>query len=256
MDIATVVNVINETKNIKTIKFKWPKTVKPGQFVMVWIPGVDEVPMSISYSGDETGITVEAVGDATRALHALKPGDKIGIKGPLGNGFRLEGRDILAVGGGSGTAALALALEKAVKAGAKVRMAVGARSSDCLLFCDRFRELGVEVHASTDDGTEGHCGFSTEVAGKLIAEKRPDQIIACGPEPMMAVMLKIAITEKIPIQCSLERYMKCGLGICGSCQCGKYTVCGDGPVFDGETLAAIPDFGKWKRDASGNIVKF
>ena len=256
MEVATVTAIINETKNIKTVKFKLASAPKPGQFVMVWIPGVDEIPMSISYSGGESGITVEAVGEATSALHALQPGDKIGIKGPLGNGFNLKGKDILAVGGGSGTAALAIAIEMAIKAGNKVRLAVGARSSDCLLFCSRFRKLGADVHVSTDDGTEGHCGFATELAGKLINDRKPDMVIACGPEPMMAAMLKIAIKEKVPIQCSLERYMKCGLGICGSCQCGKYTVCGDGPVFDGETLVGMPDFGKWKRDASGKIQRF
>jgi dihydroorotate dehydrogenase electron transfer subunit len=256
MDIVTVTGIINETKNIKTIRFKWPAKPQPGQFVMVWIPGVDEIPMSVSYSGEEAGITVEAIGEATKAIHALKPGDRIGIKGPLGNGFKLAGKDILAVGGGSGTAALALAMESAVASGSRVRLAVGARSSDCLLFCSRFRELGVDMHVSTDDGSEGHCGFSTELAEKLISERRPDHIITCGPEPMMAATVRIAARHNIPIQCSLERYMKCGLGICGSCQCGKYTVCGDGPVFDGQILASIPDFGKWKRDAGGKIVRF
>ncbi len=256
MEIVTVTKIINETKNIKTIKFKFSKKPEPGQFLMVWIPGVDEVPMSISFSGEETGITVDAVGDATKAIHALRPGDKIGIKGPLGHGFKLSGKHILAIGGGTGTAALALAIESAISSGSEVRLAVGARSSDCLLFCTRFRELGVDVHVSTDDGTEGHCGFATELAEALITERKPDQIIACGPESMMAAMVRIASKHKIPIQCSLERYMKCGLGICGSCQCGKYTVCGDGPVFDGKTITGIPDFGKWKRDPGGRIVKF
>ncbi|MFO7618992.1 MAG: dihydroorotate dehydrogenase electron transfer subunit [Thermoplasmata archaeon] len=255
MDIVTVSRIINETKNIKTILFNWDATPEPGQFAMVWMPHVDEIPMSISYSGKEVGFTVEAVGDATKALHALKPGDRIGIKGPLGNGFKLEGNDILAVGGGSGTAALTLAAESAIAKGSAVRIALGARTSDCLLFCDRFRKLGIDVHISTDDGTEGHRGFATELAGKLIAERRPDQIIACGPEPMMVTMLGIAARENIPIQCSLERYMKCGIGLCGSCQCGKYTVCGDGPVFDGHALSEISDFGKWKRDAGGKKLR-
>jgi len=69
-------------------------------------------------------------------------------------------------------------------------------------------------------------------------------------------MVELAGRHNIPIQCSLERYMKCGLGICGSCQLGKYTVCRDGPVFTGEQLAGIEEFGKWKRDAAGNPVWF
>ena len=73
---------------------------------------------------------------------------------------------------------------------------------------------------------------------------------------LLVKMVGLAAQANIPIQCSLERYMKCGLGICGSCQCGKFTVCKDGPVFDGQTLLEIEDFGKWKRDASGKIVWF
>ncbi len=208
MEVVTITQVINETKNIKTIRFNWSSKPGPGQFAMVWIPGVDEVPMSMSYSGDEAGITVEAIGEATKALHALKPRDKLGIRGPFGNGFRLDGKDILAVGGGSGTAALALALEAAIASGSQVRIAIGARSSDCLLFCSRFKAMGAEVRVSTDDGTEGHRGFATEVAKEMITRRRPDLMIACGPEPMMAAMLKTAVHEKIPFQCSLERYMK------------------------------------------------
>jgi dihydroorotate dehydrogenase electron transfer subunit len=256
MDIVIVSEIINETKNIKTIKFKWSKKPEPGQFVMTWIPSVDEVPMSVSFSGEESGITVLDVGEATWALHNLMPGDKIGIKGPLGNGFDLSGKNILAVGGGSGVAALALAVERAISEGRKVRCAIGAKTSEELLFKERFTKLGIEVHTATDDGSEGHKGFVTELAGKLLAKKKPDLIIACGPEPMLRAIVDLAQKEKIKCQCSLERYMKCGIGLCGSCQCGKYTVCGDGPVFTGQQLLEMRDFGKWKRDASGKIIKF
>ena len=256
MDIVTVTEIINETKNIKTIKFKWSAKVEPGQFVMVWIPAVDEVPMSVSFSGGESGITVMDVGEATWALHNLLPGDKIGIRGPFGKGFDLSEKNILAIGGGSGTAALALAVEKAVSDGRKVRCAIGAKTAEELLFKDRLTSLEIEVYAATDDGSEGHQGFVTELAAKLVAKKKPDLIIACGPEPMLRAIVDMAQREKIKCQCSLERYMKCGIGLCGSCQCGKYTVCGDGPVFLASELAMLEDFGKWKRDASGKIVKF
>jgi len=256
MDIVTVSEIINETENIKTIKFKWSARPEPGQFVMVWIPAVDEVPMSISFSGDESGITVLDVGEATWALHNLMPGDKIGIKGPLGNGFDLSGKNILAVGGGSGIAAIALAVEKAISEGREVRCAIGANTSEELLFKDRFTSLGAEVYVATDDGSEGHHGFVTELAGILISKKKPDLMIACGPEPMLRALVDIARKENIKCQCSLERYMKCGIGLCGSCQCGKYTVCGDGPVFTGQQLLEMLDFGKWNRDASGKVVRF
>lgn len=255
MDVVTVTGVFNETKNIKTIRFKWAGRPKPGQFAMVWIPQVDEVPMSISFSGEESGITVLDVGEATWALHNLKPGDRIGIKGPLGKGFSMKGKDILAVGGGSGTAALALAVEAAIAKGKKVRCALGAKTSAELLFKKRFAELGADARVATDDGSEGHHGFVTQLAERMIAEKTPDLIIACGPERMLAALVGMAAEHNIGIQCSLERYMKCGIGLCGSCQCGKYTVCADGPVFTGGQLAEMADFGKWKRDPSGRKIQ-
>ncbi len=251
MEIVRVTDIINETKNIKTIKFKWLKNPEPGQFVMVWIPEVDEVPMSVSFSGEETGITVLDVGEATWALHNLKTGDVMGIRGPYGRGFDLKGKNILAIGGGSGTAALALAVAEALADRKKVRCALGARTSGELLFRKRFAALGAEVHIATDDGSEGHHGFVTQLAEQLISKKKPDLIIACGPEPMLKAVVDLALKAGIKCQCSLERYMKCGMGLCGSCQCGKYTVCRDGPVFNAEELVGTEDFGKWRRDPAG-----
>ena len=250
MNIVQVSEVINETNNIKTIKFKWPVESKPGQFIMVWLPGIDEIPMSLSYSH---GITVDNVGDATKAIHSLEKDSQIGIKGPYGNGFDLSGDDFLLIGGGTGIAALAMAAEKLSQSGKNVRIAIGARTASDLLFVERMKAFG-EVHVATDDGSAGHHGFITQVAEKLIAEKKPDMILACGPEPMMVGAVKLA--NDIPIQCSLERYMKCGFGICGSCQCGKDTVCKDGPIFSGQQLGEIEDFGKWKRDSSGKLIRF
>ena len=149
--------------------------------------------------------------------------------------------------------ALARAAEELSQAGKNLRIAIGARTASDLLFVERMKKLG-EVHVATDDGSTGHHGFVTQVAEKLIADKKPDMILACGPEPMMVGAVELA--RDIPIQCSLERYMKCGFGICGSCQCGKYTVCKDGPVFSGQKLAEIEDFGKWKRDGTGKPVRF
>ncbi len=250
MKIAQVSEVINETNSIKTIKFNWPVESKPGQFIMVWIPEIDEIPMSLSYSD---GITVDNVGEATKAIHSLEKNSQIGIKGPYGNGFDLSGNDFLLIGGGTGIAALSRAAEKLSQSGKKVRIAIGARTASDLLFLERMKAFG-EVHVATDDGSTGHHGFITQVAEKLISEKKPDMILACGPEPMMVGAVKLA--NDIPIQCSLERYMKCGFGICGSCQCGKYTVCKDGPVFSGEQLSEMEDFGKWKRDPTGKPVQF
>jgi len=222
---------------------------------MVWIPDVDEVPMSLSYSGEESGITVMDVGEATWALHNLKVDEPLGIRGPYGRGFDLKGKNILAVGGGSGTAALALAVARALGDRKKVRCALGAKTSGELLFRKRFASLGAEVHVATDDGSDGHRGFVTELAAELVKKKRPDLMIACGPEPMLKAVVGLALEAGIDCQCSLERYMKCGIGLCGSCQCGKYTVCRDGPVFTARELAGMGDFGKWKRDPAGRKIE-
>lgn len=255
METVAITRTINETKNIKTIRFKWRARPRPGQFLMAWVPGVDEVPMSISYSGEEAGFTVLAVGEATRALLALEPGDRIGVKGPLGNSFRLSGKRILAVGGGSGTAGIALAAEAALEDGREVACAIGARTAADLLFEKRLAKAGADVRVSTDDGSGGRKGFATQLAAEMVSEEKPDLIIACGPEPMLRAVADLALKNKIKCQCSLERYMKCGIGLCGSCTCGKYTVCADGPVFDAKVLAGIPDFGKFKRDKGGRIVR-
>ncbi len=255
MEIVEILDIINENKKIKTFKFKWPHKPKPGQFIMAWLPGTDEIPLAISYSDEMSGITIEALGEATMAFHDLGNGERIGIRGPYGNGFNLEGDDFLLISGGTGAIPLARAAETLNSLGKSFKMAMGARTSEDLFFVDRMKGLG-EVQVATDDGSLGHHGFVTQIAEKLIVKKKPSMILACGPEPMMAAALDVAQANDVPIQCSLERYMKCGFGICGSCQCGKYTVCRDGPVFTGQQLLQIEDFGNWKRDASGNRVMF
>jgi dihydroorotate dehydrogenase electron transfer subunit len=135
-----------------------------------------------------------------------------------------------------------------------VRCAIGARTAEELLFEERLAKAGADVKVATDDGSRGHKGFVTQLAEAMVGERMPDLIIACGPEPMLNAVVGMATKYKIECQCSLERYMKCGIGLCGSCQCGKYTVCGDGPVFTAQQLAQTEDFGKWKRDASGRRI--
>lgn len=254
MDVIEITGIKNECNNIKTIRFNLKRNAVAGQFVMVWVPGIDEVPMSLSYLGESKGITVEKRGEASSALHRLKIGDKIGIRGPYGNGFRLTGKRILVIGGGSGMPPLAAAVDKCLKKKKKVVCLIGARSKDGILFAERIKKAGCAVHIATDDGSLGHHGFVTELAEEILKKERFDLMLACGPERMLVNVLKLAGRHKIPLQASLERYMKCGMGLCGSCQVGKYLVCRDGPVFDGKILAGIEDFGKFKRDASGKRV--
>ena len=114
--ITKILDIRNEAKNVKTITFKYPNKSKPGQFFMIWIPGVDEIPMSVSYlDKDIKGITFKKIGNATSALYKLKKGDNIGVRGPYGNGFQLKGKQVLFVGGGTGIATIAPAVEHTVK---------------------------------------------------------------------------------------------------------------------------------------------
>ena len=155
----------------------------PGQFAMLWLPGVDEKPFSISGS-NPLMFTVSRVGPFSEALHALCPGDSVWVRGPFGTGFSLGSGRALLVGGGYGAAPLAFlarCLLTTAPAGS-VEVALGARTSKDLLFVERFREMDVPVHEATEDGSRGATGRVTEVVKPLLAEDRFSRLQACGPE--------------------------------------------------------------------------
>ncbi len=254
--IAKIVDTKKETKDIKTILFGHPENTNPGQFFMIWIPGVDEIPMSVSYIDHEIkGITFRDVGEATHALFGLKKGDKIGIRGPYGNEFKLEGKHILFVGGGTGIAMLVPAIEEALSKKISATVIIGVKTKNEVFFEKMLKDKGAEVHISTDDGSQGNKGFASDLAKDLLKRQDFTSIITCGPELMMKNLLDNC--ENIPFQASLERYMKCAVGLCGQCCIGDgIRVCKEGPIFDGKTLKHIREFGMYKRDASGRKVKF
>jgi dihydroorotate dehydrogenase electron transfer subunit len=241
---VTIVAVRNETPLIRTFIFDISFTFLPGQFVMVWIPGVDEIPMALS---SENSITVQKVGDGTGALFGLGCGDKLGIRGPYGNGFS-RGEKMLAIAGGVGAAPLLpLARTDCV-----MTLLLGARTESELLFVDQLDEC-TDVLIATDDGSLGLHGFVTALMGDLNLGAY-DRIAVCGPEVMMRAVLS-KVEEKGMAhrsEFSLHRYMKCGIGICGSCciDPSGLRVCRDGPVFSGEVLIKS-EFGHYLRDASG-----
>lgn len=252
---ATITEIIDETPTIKTFRLDvsdWLRG-KPGQYVMVWVRGVDEVPMTLSY---DDGITVQKVGEATEALFRLKEGDTVGIRGPYGNGWELIGDDILLVSGGVGSAPLAPLGEKARRIGAKVTTLAGYRNSSEVHFEDRFRKAG-ETVITTDDGSYGKKGFVTDLL-QAIDLNTFTQIYCCGPEKMMYRVLGVLGEAGAAgkSQFSLQRYIKCGIGVCGSCCMDPegLRVCRDGPVFDEETLLRS-EMGKYSRDASGRRIK-
>jgi dihydroorotate dehydrogenase electron transfer subunit len=251
-----IIQVKDEAKNLKTLFFSYSYNVKPGQFVMVWIPNVDEIPMSISYQNDSIkGITFRAVGDATSKLYQLKEGDKIGIRGPYGNGFNIIGNHILFVGGGTGIASLGLAIEEAVKNKILTNVILGAKTKNELFFETRLKKYCKNILVSTDDGSKGKKGFASDLAYDVLKKGTIDTLITCGPELMMKKLLSYC--NNIDFQASLERYMKCSIGLCGQCCIGDgLRVCIEGPVFDGKTLKNIRDFGIYRRDRAGKKILF
>jgi dihydroorotate dehydrogenase electron transfer subunit len=242
---VTITEIVKETPSIRTFVFDREVAARPGQFVMVWVPGVDEIPMALS---SPSSITVLKVGDATAALFAMHEGDLIGVRGPYGNGFTVSGRT-LAIGGGVGASPL-LPL---ITAGQVETFLLGARTASELLFADRIRESAT-LMVATDDGTAGHHGFVTRLMSRVdLADF--DHICVCGPEVMMAAVLAVLDREGCAErgQFSLHRYMKCGVGLCGSCCTDPHglRVCRDGPVFTGDILLGS-EFGHYARDASGS----
>ncbi|HDS59480.1 MAG TPA: dihydroorotate dehydrogenase electron transfer subunit [Thermoplasmatales archaeon] len=220
---------------------------EPGQFVMVWVPGVDEMPMSLSVIGERQAVTVEAKGPGTEALHALREGERIGIRGPYGHGFWAAPGRAVVVAGGTGMAPLLPLLEHLEQP----VVLLGARTASLLLFREEATRLAGQVRVATDDGSAGHHGPVTEL---LEGTEEADRVYTCGPEAMMKKVVDWCSQRGIAVQASLERYMKCGLGICDSCAIDGLHVCREGPVFTGEVLASLEDFGRWKRAPSGKKV--
>lgn len=241
-----IIEIFDETPSVKTITFSPSFAIQPGQFCMVWVPGVDEVPMGFSSA---RSISVQQVGEATTALCSLSAGDTIGIRGPLGNGFSPKGR-VLAIAGGIGAAPLLPLAEQ----GSVDTFILGSRTEAELPFVNRLAAC-TDLRIATDDGTAGYHGFVTGVLADLDPTVY-DTVCVCGPEMMMKNVLRdlavVGCAEKA--QLSLVRYMKCGVGICGSCSMDPdgLCVCREGPVISGDRLLnENSEFGRYARDASG-----
>jgi dihydroorotate dehydrogenase electron transfer subunit len=250
-----IINIKKEADNVKTIRFKYDEETKPGQFFMVWLPGIDEIPMSVSYINELKGITVERVGEATFALHKLKAGDKVGIRGPYGNSYKILGKKILFVAGGTGIISLAPAIELTKNERKNFTVILGAKTRNELLFFQRIKKLDANIIISTDDGSFGRKALASQLTEEILKKEKYNQILTCGPEKMMKKILELGLKNKISVQASLERFIKCGIGICDACAIDGLHVCKDGPVFNDKILIKLKEFGKWKRDSSGRQVK-
>lgn len=282
--------IIQETPFVKTFVFEYALNSQPGQFVNLWIPRVDEKPMSIAHDdGREFWVTIFAVGPFSRMMHTLKVGDLVGVRGPYGKPFTFKkGQRLVMMAGGYGAAPMFNLTERAVKEGCAVDFVAGARGKEHLLYLNRIKKLGsaVKLHVATDDGSVGRKGYNTSILADLLAEnanltpvrrsgaakksvpgrnsfigvakKSIDCVYACGPELMMKKVSDMCFESKVNAQLSIERYMKCGFGVCGQCVVdgtGERT-CVEGPCMDNAHARKITEFGKYHRDKTGKMHQF
>ncbi len=233
---------------------------QPGQFSMLWSFGVGELPISIS--GDPTQkdrlvYTVRSVGKATHALVSQQVGSSVGVRGPYGMGWPVEaarGQDVIIVAGGIGLAPLRPVIYKILaerEAYGRIVLLYGARNPRDLLYRKELaswsRVRDTQVLITVDYGGlswRGHVGVVTTLF--KYARIHPERSVAmiCGPEIMMRFVTRDLDSfglKRDQIYVSMERNMKCGIGLCGHCQYGPYFICKDGPVFRYEQMQPLLD---------------
>ena len=244
-----VSDVVKEGKGQTSFFFKHHLDCKPGQFVMVWLPGIDEKPMAVSYlNKKEFAFTSHAIGKFTNALENLKKNGKLGIRGPYGNFFSVK-NNACVVAGGVGMASVSTLI------GALKNQVIiyGARSKEHLIYLKRFKNKNLII--TTDDGSFGRKGFTTDLLEEILSNNKNIKIVyTCGPEIMMKKVFEICNRHKVECEASLERYMACGFGICGKCMINDKIACIDGPIFNSKQLSKMAEFGNFARLKSGRKV--
>ncbi|OGJ45022.1 dihydroorotate dehydrogenase electron transfer subunit [Candidatus Peregrinibacteria bacterium RIFOXYA2_FULL_33_21] len=264
MDIpkaVKILDIVQENSIVKTYTLDISLGAYPGQFVNLWIPGLNEKPFSVAMDdGKKMKFSIAKVGSFTEKLDSYKVGQKLGIRGPYGTGFVCEkNQHLVLIAGGYGAAPLFNFAQQASQNGCKIEFIVGARNKDLLLYIDKIKEIeNVNLHICTDDGSMGFKGYTTDFLKKILETEKINCICTCGPEVMMKKISDIAYEKGIKAQISVERYMKCGFGICGNCVndgTGKPS-CKNGPVMWNEDVRKLTDFGKYHRDAEGRKISY
>ena len=261
--IVTIEKIIDETPTVRTLVFSDDilPNVLPGQFAMVWIPGVNELPMSVMISTEKgrAAFTVRKHGVASTALYSVKVGDQIGVRGPYGNSFTIKHGRLLLVGGGTGLVPL-VRLVTFLEKNDNVTIIMGAKTKEEVFFekitNDILQQNPHRIIVVTEDGTHGESGLVTDAMEKLLKDNTFDAVYTCGPEKMMHKVVQLATQKKIYVEASIERMMKCGMGICGSCCFGDVLACKDGTVFDGQFLLTNKEFGYTHRNKAGILENY
>jgi len=259
---AVIEAVIDETPTIKTLVLRPGKPIsfKAGQFMQLTVPGLGEAPFTPSSSpsiAERMEITILRAGRITEALHQMKPGDGIGLRGPFGKGYpldKLQGKEVLVVGGGVGLAplrSLLLALFGSPGKYRKISIKYGARNSAELLYHRSFEEwrkldkVDVAVTVDVADQTwRGKVGLVTTLLKNLDVAIPDSFAICCGP----SIMLRFVTFELLSggytpqqIYLSMNRRMSCGTGKCGRCNVGPYYLCKDGPDMNYDLIKDYPN---------------
>lgn len=255
-----VKSVKDENATHRTFEFDNVFSPMPGQFFMLTDYENGEKPFSVSRITDESVfVTIKKLGCFTSAMYNLKAGDRVAIRGPYGSSFQVEGtrKKALIIGGGCGIAPMR-ALVESIMDEYEILFISGARNKDEMLFYGELERDNVEVVYATDDGSVGTKGTVLDVLKDSVDLARFDALYTSGPEAMLKAILDYMEGRNLPSFFLIERYMKCAVGICGQCSVDPQgvRVCVEGPVFAGEDLAKLSEFGVYKRDASGTIVNF
>lgn len=222
---------------------------KPGQFYMISIPGMDEKPLSVfDFESAEITFAIKNIGPFSKKLFQLKPGDMIALKGPLGNGFTIIDNPCLLIGGGCGASPLYFLYKVLKKQNTDAFFIAGGKNAVEMKFLENIDQIVFEADNQ----------LVTDIFPNYNELMKYHAIYVCGPEIMIKKVLEHCTGFSGLVQVSLERYMKCGLGLCGSCSLDNTgdRVCCEGPVFNRKQLENIIEFGQYKRDKYGTKLKF
>lgn len=238
--------LVSEKKFLNTsffkLKLKSKNTlpeINPGQFVEIQVNSDSKVllrrPISINdvdYTTNEVSLIIQTVGQGTKELAKISEGEEVSLIYPLGNGFKLEGKNSLLIGGGVGIAPLLYLAKQFYAKGIKPDVLLGFRSKEQMIALDEFEKYS-NLYISTQDGSIGEKGLVTE--NKIFSTSH-DVIYTCGPTPMMKAIAEYALKNNIKCYASLENKMACGIGACLCCVQntteGHKCTCTEGPVFN------------------------
>ncbi len=258
---APVLSKRKELADVVTLDLGVPEGTEPfvpGQFNMLGLPGIGEVPISFSGDAAETGRlvhTIRAVGAVSAALTRVEVGEAVSVRGPFGAGWPMDaaaGKDVMVIAGGLGLAPLRPALYRLMAERERfgtVTLLYGARGPEEILFRHELehwrRRLDMDIEVTVDHAAgdwHGHVGVVTKLIAHASFDADDTAAFVCGPEIMMRFSMAalgdagVAATD---IYLSMERNMKCGVGLCGHCQFGPVFVCRDGPVFSAAHIGPL-----------------